>query len=394
MVSTMNSSSSADSSQPSAFQVAAVKLTLSLAPANIGNIIGGARSALDRLIFRYNTTLKATIISYSNLRLVQHNIPNFYDSPFLSVPITVNMMVFRPMNGQLMHGVVKRVSSTHLSLLVFGVVSASISKADLPKGLYYDHSSNTFVDKSAADGDSSSLISLGTKILFRVKDVLTDKNYITINGQMTDSDTYITGHEEIKVETPKKNQQQQRADAKKKTPNKNLFQDLKAEKVDDDEEMEEAEVKVEKKQAEKDESSDDSDSISSDSLSSDESDDESDKDKKNKKSKTNDKAPVKKTPTKKDESSESESSESESEDSDDEAAKKKKNKKSSNGDSKKNNNKDDKKDDKKKTSTKKKAESSESESSESSESESDAKKSKKRKSVDEDKSDKVKKSKK
>ncbi|EFA77740.1 RNA polymerase I subunit [Heterostelium album PN500] len=311
-----------EESQTSPFQIVTVRLKLMLAPINIGNIISGAKSALDRLIFRYNKHLKATIISYFNLKLVDKEVSNFYDSPFLNVPIIVSLMVFRPSKGQLIHGIVKRVSSTHLSLLVFGVISASIIKADLPKDLHYDHSSNTFVDKN----NSANLISLGTKILFRVKDVLTDKNYITINGQMTDSDTYITGHEEIKVETPKKlnkNQQQQQKNVNNNSSDIVKFNDEEEETTAVSVE-EPSSTKAEKKDSKKEKKVKSDSESESESESSESSESESESDEKSKKQKknSNNKKEESKKKSKKEESSESESSESESS-SDDKKKKKK-----------------------------------------------------------------------
>eukprot|EP01133_Synstelium_polycarpum_P013301 gene13301-15636_t len=172
----------------SPFQVAKVRQTLSLAPVDIGNIVSGAKSTLDRLIFRYNRTLNATIISYFDLQIVEKEVACFYDSPYLHVPIITKLLLFKPVKGELLNGTVKRVSATHLSLLVYGVISASISKNELPKNLQYDHSANTF---GTNDDTENVVISVGTKITFR-------QNPSTSKISSDDEE------EEKEVETPKK----------------------------------------------------------------------------------------------------------------------------------------------------------------------------------------------
>ncbi|EGC39157.1 hypothetical protein DICPUDRAFT_27419 [Dictyostelium purpureum] len=142
-----------------------VQLSLQLPPMDTNNIVSGTKSMLDRLVFKYKNELGGIIISYYDVVHVDKEARIFYDSPYLGIKIQVKFLVFKPFKNQILNGVVKRVSTTHISLLVFGIISASIHKTCIPKTFIFDHSSNMFVNKQ-----SKATISVGTKIAFKVQE--------------------------------------------------------------------------------------------------------------------------------------------------------------------------------------------------------------------------------
>ncbi|KAK5576347.1 hypothetical protein RB653_007488 [Dictyostelium firmibasis] len=174
------------------FEEMKVQLSLQLPPMDTQNLCSGTKSMLDRLIFKYKTELGGIIISYYDVVHTDKEAKIFYDSPYLGMNIHVKFLVFKPFRDQILNGVVKRVSTTHISLLVFGTISASISKSNIPRSFIFDHSSNMFINKQ-----NSTTISVGTKIAFKVIDVSADKHNIGIQGDMTDiTSTGIIGFDE------------------------------------------------------------------------------------------------------------------------------------------------------------------------------------------------------
>ncbi|KAN0039689.1 hypothetical protein ACTA71_007494 [Dictyostelium dimigraforme] len=190
------------------FEEMKVQLSLQLPPMDTQSLCSGTKSMLDRLIFKYKTELGGIIISYYDVVHTDKEAKIFYDSPYLGMNIHVKFLVFKPFKDQILNGVVKRVSSTHISLLVFGTISASIPKSNIPKSFAFDHSSNMFMNKQ-----TKATISVGTKIAFKVIDVSADRHNIGIQGDMTDiTSTGIIGFDEnqslqfgSQYDTPNKN---------------------------------------------------------------------------------------------------------------------------------------------------------------------------------------------
>lgn len=279
------------------FEEVRVQLNLQLPPMDTGSLCNGTKAMLDRLIFRYKKELNGIIISYYDIVHTDKEARIFYDSPYLGMNIQVKFLVFKPFNGLLLNGVVKRVSSTHISLLVFGIISASIPKTSIPKDFVFDHSANMFVKKQ-----SKAKISVGTKIAFKVIDVSADRHNISIQGDMTDQSTGIIGFDENaennsnNYKTPTKNNN----NAKPQTPNKSNeasaasttntesnTNNSKAEPSSDDKEDSKKRKKESSDSSSSESSSSESDSSSSSSDSSDSSssESESESDRKKKKAK-------------------------------------------------------------------------------------------------------------
>ncbi|KAM9991431.1 hypothetical protein ACTFIZ_004815 [Dictyostelium cf. discoideum] len=192
------------------FEEMKVQLSLQLPPMDTQSLCSGTKSMLDRLVFKYKTELGGIIISYYDVIHTDKEAKIFYDSPYLGMNIHVKFLVFKPFKDQILNGVVKRVSSTHISLLVFGTISASIPKSNIPKSFAFDHSSNMFMNKQ-----TKATISVGTKIAFKVIDVSADRHNIGIQGDMTDiTSTGIIGFDE--------NQSLQFGSTQYDTPNKNV----------------------------------------------------------------------------------------------------------------------------------------------------------------------------
>ncbi|KAF2071503.1 hypothetical protein CYY_007181 [Polysphondylium violaceum] len=320
------------------FEEVRVKLNLQLPPMDTGSLCNGTKAMLDRLIFRYKKELDGIIISYYDIVHTDKEAKIFYDSPYLGINIQVKFLVFKPFNGLLLNGVVKRVSSTHISLLVFGIISASIPKTSIPKDFVFDHSANMFVKKQ-----SKAKISVGTKIAFKVLDVSADRHNISIQGDMTDSSTGIIGFDEnaefsnnySNNKTPTKNNKQQQTpnksnEASAATPSKESTPtSSKAESSSDDKEQDSKKRKKDSdSESESDSSSSESESASSSSdSSSSESSSESEDERKKKKAKTTKQASTKNVKkSSKKSSSDSSSSDSSSSESESDKKKKKKSK--------------------------------------------------------------------
>eukprot|EP01132_Coremiostelium_polycephalum_P006164 gene6164-7677_t len=301
------------------FEEVDVSMHIQLPPMDTSNLCTGTKSMLDRFIFKYKSELGGVIISYYDVRFIDKVANIFYDCPYLGINIKVKFLLFKPFKGQILNGVVKRVATTHISVLVFGIISASISRSNLNRDFIFDHSSNMYIQKH-----TETKISVGTKVNFKVIDISSDRSYISIHGDMTDlSCTGIIGQELNKFKNDNDSQQQQQQQ-NGKTPNKEENNKINTptkkttqEEINNDnnnsskkrKEIQESNGKdvkvINEKKSKKDESSDESSSSESES--------ESEPEKKSKKDESSSSSESESDSSSSSSSSESESSSSESE---------------------------------------------------------------------------------
>ncbi|KAJ3078707.1 hypothetical protein HDU99_000419, partial [Rhizoclosmatium hyalinum] len=89
---------------------------------------------------RYIPELKGVPLSYSDVK-IQEKVANvLYDSPNLHLHATVKFTLFAPREGTEIVGIVNKVSSDHIGLLVHGVFNASIAADQIrKKEFHFNH---------------------------------------------------------------------------------------------------------------------------------------------------------------------------------------------------------------------------------------------------------------
>ncbi|KAJ3348439.1 hypothetical protein HDU83_001325 [Entophlyctis luteolus] len=107
-----------------------------LAPCFIGDFTRGIKSQLDSYLMRYIPELKGVPLAYSNIKILDDAAKVLFDSPFCHVYASVNFVMFAPRIGSLQVGVVNKVSSDHIGLLVHGVFNASITSEHIRHNEY------------------------------------------------------------------------------------------------------------------------------------------------------------------------------------------------------------------------------------------------------------------
>ena len=76
-------------------------------------------------------------MSYSDVRVLSSSGVILYARPHIHFPISVSLLVFRAVPGQLLRGVVSQVGQDHLGLLIHGLFSAVIAASDIPAHYRY-----------------------------------------------------------------------------------------------------------------------------------------------------------------------------------------------------------------------------------------------------------------
>ena len=115
------------------FQIVSSKCKIAIEPCKFDHPLDGVKEILNTILFKFNEDLGATPLSYENVVFLPGKscAKIFGESPWLHVEVQVSMTVFRPVAGQRMFGRVSQASSTHISMLVYGLFNAIIYSESL-----------------------------------------------------------------------------------------------------------------------------------------------------------------------------------------------------------------------------------------------------------------------
>jgi DNA-directed RNA polymerase I subunit RPA43 len=79
-----------------------------------------------QILLKYDSRYNGVPLCYTNASILSNDSVIINDNPFLHITIKLKMLLFRPNIGQLIAGIVNRVSSNHIGLIVYGLFNAVI----------------------------------------------------------------------------------------------------------------------------------------------------------------------------------------------------------------------------------------------------------------------------
>ncbi|KAJ3400345.1 hypothetical protein HDU80_007065 [Chytriomyces hyalinus] len=175
-----------------ALQTINARIYFHLAPCFIGDHLRGVHEQLDSYLMRYIPELKGVPISYSNVHIVEDAGNVLYDSPNTHFNATCRFVLFAPTEGSILVGLVNKVSSDHIGLLVHGVFNASIAAEHVRKTEFKFNNSTKVWNRCVDGNETADSIAPGSIVKFTVVGLPTNNNMLTLTGSLT-TDPYKTG---------------------------------------------------------------------------------------------------------------------------------------------------------------------------------------------------------
>lgn len=150
-----------------------VEVTVSILPFGLRDLRKSVNDSLRLWLLRYSSGLGGILLSFSNVQvLTDGKIMN--DLPHIHYQVSCDMLVFDPLVGTDLNGVVTESFHSHISLLVFGYFNASIPVVCLKDAGF------------EFDGEHWKLggtpVALGENVHFRVNKVYESGGIVSIEG--------------------------------------------------------------------------------------------------------------------------------------------------------------------------------------------------------------------
>ncbi|CAM9806350.1 unnamed protein product, partial [Chrysoparadoxa australica] len=124
----------------SPFEDVTLRVDVSLLPSSMGDMFRAIRENMYKLLMRYSPSTEGVVLAVSDVSFPEgeHFGRILDDMPHIHVAVHARALVFRPRPGDSMIGVVTKVASTHIGMLVCGIFNAAVYSKDLGEGWQFD----------------------------------------------------------------------------------------------------------------------------------------------------------------------------------------------------------------------------------------------------------------
>ncbi|XP_069132508.1 DNA-directed RNA polymerase I subunit RPA43-like [Argopecten irradians] len=139
-----------------------------LSPKYLGRVKTGIVEQLNSELNFSSESLDGILIAYSNIQLLQRVGQILDEQPYIHFKIQADFIVFKPVVGCLLRGVVNKVSKNHIGCLVHNRFNASLARPN-----------------QAGKGWAGQHMSVGEEFIFQVTHVYSHNKFLSIKGKLT-----------------------------------------------------------------------------------------------------------------------------------------------------------------------------------------------------------------
>jgi len=159
------------------------RVHIHLEPVDLADVNHGVKRQLDKLLMRWSEHLQGVVVGYENIKYEKRVGALAQDSPYVHFFVRAALLLFKPVEGAMLVGVVNKVSVDHIGLLVEGIFNASIASSQIAEQYEYDEEEDRWCDK---DFDHPH-IEPGSHVKFKVVGLETLDFALSIVGSLKDN---------------------------------------------------------------------------------------------------------------------------------------------------------------------------------------------------------------
>ena len=132
-----------------AFVLCKVRHNVSLSPCHSMEPRVGIEQELVEQLMHYSEPLQGVVLSFSNVQLDRPYGAIVNEMPFIHCKVLADALVFRPLKGMKLRGIVNKIGSNHVGMLFAGVFNGSVAEAELPKGFVHNYAQDCWYTAAA-----------------------------------------------------------------------------------------------------------------------------------------------------------------------------------------------------------------------------------------------------
>jgi len=146
-------------------------------------------SPFPSFFHRYNEDCEGVIVSYSNEKILSQHAQVHPYFPYLRVKVLSIVVVFQPLPAARLTGVVNKIGSDYIGLLVLGFINVSIPAKYIKEEIKPRFGEMSWVSNK----NEQHRIAVGTRVWFRAKEVLRNGEFMSLTGSLETCDTGAVG---------------------------------------------------------------------------------------------------------------------------------------------------------------------------------------------------------
>lgn len=159
-----------------------LKVKVRLSPYFTQNVRVGVENLLNKALLKHVPEAGGILLAYENLELVDKVGTVVHEGCETHFSIRCDALVFRVRRNTLLSGVINKVSSSHIGLLVHGLFNASIAQEELRYGVSFDADKDAWVCEDAEGNEVQ--YKVGTNMLFQAIGLRSKAGLASIAGTM------------------------------------------------------------------------------------------------------------------------------------------------------------------------------------------------------------------
>jgi DNA-directed RNA polymerase subunit E'/Rpb7 len=134
------------------FYMNRVELKCAILPSDMSSPMDAVKLQLNEMLLKYNEELQAVPICFSKIEFDagKNSGRVIAEQPWIHVDLVTSLLLFKPMPGRIIHGVINQISDGHISLLVYGMFNASIAAEEIGKKFKFNYGNQSW---ESPDGD-------------------------------------------------------------------------------------------------------------------------------------------------------------------------------------------------------------------------------------------------
>eukprot|EP00884_Botryococcus_braunii_P016950 jgi/Botrbrau1/3939/Bobra.0365s0014.1 len=170
---------------PKSFKSGTATFTIDLHPSRANDALDGVRDHLNGGLVRWNDGLGGIFLAYSGESITASQATIHPVFPYIRVRVNADVLLFRPKAGQSMVGMVNKLGTDYVGLLVLGVFNVAIGRAQIREDLSYNDLEHCWESRT----DPSQRIEEGCHVRFIVDRLNTQGEYFSMTGTLLDPST-------------------------------------------------------------------------------------------------------------------------------------------------------------------------------------------------------------
>mmetsp|Transcript_35799 Transcript_35799/g.79664 ORF Transcript_35799/g.79664 Transcript_35799/m.79664 type:complete len:313 (-) Transcript_35799:486-1424(-) len=156
------------------------RFQIELHPSKLHNVEDGVDEQMNNLLLRYNEEFEGIVMAYSNVTSSNKAASIHPYFPFVHLDVRAQLLLFKPVVGNMLVGEVIKVGADFIGLLVLGVLNASIAA----ESIHSEFKCSLQNQSWSSTKEAGHVIQVGTLVKFEVVKMQEQAGFFTIYGSL------------------------------------------------------------------------------------------------------------------------------------------------------------------------------------------------------------------